>query len=266
MGKDSKIAWTDHTFNPWWGCAKVSDGCKHCYAETFSNRFGDWWGPEAERRYFGEKHWNQPLKWNREAEEEGIRHKVFCGSMCDIFEYRNDPEWMKLNNARWKLWPLIENTPNLDWLLLSKRPEKAVLLLPELWWHGKNPEKHMPENVWIGTTTENQEQANIRIPKLLHIPARIRWLSIEPMLDFVDLSTWFTPNYNAGIHWVIVGGESGPGARPMQLDWARSIRDQCQDAGVPFFMKQIGGHLNKGKEMKDFPEDLRIREFPKDAP
>ena len=134
MGENSGIEWTHHTFNPWWGCIKVSDGCKHCYAETLSERFSkNIWGPAAttDRRTFGEKHWNDPLRWNRKAEQEGIRYRVFCGSMCDWAEDHPVAEQERL-----KLWPLIQQTPRLDWLLLTKRPERIGDLLPDDWGEG----------------------------------------------------------------------------------------------------------------------------------
>lgn len=223
MGQNSSIEWTDHTFNPWWGCTKVSPGCKHCYAETLSNRYGnDVWGPRKVRRTFGEKHWHEPLKWHRFAVEHKRRMRVFCASMADVFEDNRSVE-----DERRKLWRLIEETPMLDWLLLSKRPENMLKLAP---WRGA-----WPANVWAMTSVENQEEAERRLPELLKVPTIVRGLSVEPLLDSVDLSSWL-----AEIQWVIVGGESGPNARPMQPDWARQLRDQCVNADVPFFFKQWG--------------------------
>jgi protein gp37 len=273
MAENSKIEWTDHTFNPWWGCVKVSPGCKNCYAETLSNRFGSWWGPQAERRFFGEKHWNEPLKWNRKAEKEGKRYRVFCGSMCDVFEIHDVPLTdEKISRARFRLWGIIENTPNLDWLLLTKRPENIADITPFIW-----QLKGWPDNVWVGTSVEYQDQADKRIPYLFRIPGRVRFLSVEPLLEAVDLKRVHNDNtyYDAlgksrfdyghdfgvaapmprGIDWVIVGGESGPNKRPFNPDWARSIRDQCRAAHVPFFMKQID-------KVQLIPDDLMIREFP----
>ena len=253
MADTTAIPWTDHTFNPWWGCVKVSPGCKNCYAETYSNRFGNWWGPDGERRFFGDKHWNEPLKWNRKAEKLGIRHKVFCGSMCDFLEHRKD-----LVEAQDRLFDLVEQTPHLDWLMLSKRLENAFIMQPWI-------TDGFPDNVWLGTSVENQEQADIRIPKLLKIPAKVRFLSCEPLLEEIDISKWIELELQAfGGHgsatfprpnWVIVGGESGPKRRPFNPDWARSLRDQCKKAGVPFFMKQID-------KVQPIPDDLMIREFP----
>ncbi len=274
MSENSKIEWTDHTFNPWIGCTKVSPGCKHCYAEvlmTRKPRWADTWGPQGTRIRTSETYWKQPLSWNRKAEKEGRRYKVFCGSLCDVFEIKDDqPE---LYVWRGNLFGLIDQTPHLDWLLLTKRPENISHFYDDC------------HNVWLGTSVENQEQADKRIPELLKVPAVVRFLSVEPMLGPVDLWRFgdpemgFAPKYDhrgtydfyralgwppgsteieAGINWVIVGGESGPNARPMHPDWPRTIRDQCASAGVPFFMKQM---TSKGP----IPDDLFVREFPEIA-
>lgn len=258
MGKDSSIEWTHHTFNPWWGCIKVSPGCEHCYAETLSKRFGhNIWGPAktTTRRTFGEKHWAEPIKWDRLAQVSG-RKRVFCASMADVFE-----DHPMLPDERVKLWALIEQTPMLDWLLLTKRPENIAKMMPIRW--GADPylgifddTSLMPQNIWIGTSVENDEQVDERIPHLLKVPARVRFLSCEPLLGPIDLTwsfrsvwlhqtqSWAQAQQNgtlpSGIHWVIAGGESGHGARAMHPDWARGLRDQCQAAGVAFLFKQWG--------------------------
>lgn len=267
--KDTSISWTHHTFNPWWGCEKISPACAHCYAETFAKRTG-WaegspsgnpplWGKSSQRRFFGEKHWNQPLKWDAEAAEAGERHRVFCASMADVFENRID-----LVPHRALLFDLIRRTPNLDWLLLTKRPENVrrhIAIALESYpvcsldsvnptfkmlasWESGNP----PANVWIGTTVENQEQADKRIPELLKIPARIRFLSCEPLLGPVDLRKWLRDDRYGkyalpAFDWAICGGESGANARPMHPDWARNLRDQCAAADVPFHFKQWGEYV-----------------------
>lgn len=271
MGANSAIEWTDHTFNPWWGCVKVSPVCTHCYAATFAGRFNVEWGPKAERRFFGDKKWADPLKWNAQAEREGVRRRVFCASMADMFEILPDehPQKGQLGNERIRLLNLIEATPALDWLLLTKRPENVTGFLDR--WSGG-----YPDNVWVGTTVENQEYADRRIPELLQIPARVRFLSCEPLLGPVDLTRvafrdngmspadgsyrcyWtdalagaqFTGDQNGDVDveinrvdWVIAGGESGPGARPSDPEWFRSLRDQCQAAGVAFHFKQWGDWL-----------------------
>lgn len=249
--QNSKIEWTHHTFNIVWGCLKVSPGCANCYAETLARRYGyNVWGSAktTERRTMSDNYWKQPFRWNEQARKSGERRRVFCGSMCDVFEDHptNDRE-------RERLWPLIEATPHLDWLLLTKRPEDITSHIPIKWrFHSGEP-----HNVWYGASVEDQRRADERIPHLLRVPARVRFLSCEPLLGPVDLSPWMEQEYQAvgdgpnvvgaelvsrlpGIHWVIAGGESGHGARPMHPDWARSLRDQCAAAGVPFFFKQWG--------------------------
>jgi protein gp37 len=256
MGETTAIAWTDHTFNPWWGCERVSPGCLNCYAETFAKRTGhDVWGKRSERRFFGDKHWAEPLKWNAQAEAEGRRHRVFCASMADVFEDRPD-----LIAQRCRLVALIENTSFLEWQLLTKRPEN-VQRLTDTWntigW---------PPNVWLGTTVEDQERAVERIPVLLSIPAAVRFLSCEPLLSEVDLDPLYPgtvhgPDWLGEIDWVICGGESGPKHRPLDVDHARSLRDQCVGAGVPFFFKQVGGRTPKAGG--DLLDDVEWKQFPK---
>ena len=249
MGVKTAIAWTDHTFNPWWGCERVSPGCQHCYAETFAKRTGNIvWGKNADRRRFGDKHWNEPLKWNAAAEKAGRRERVFCASMADVFEYRPDH-----HDDRQHLWSLIAETPWLTWQLLTKRPENVRDMVPVGWLLG-NP--GWPSNVWIGTTVEDQKRADERVPILSRIPGAVRFLSCEPLLGPVDLSDQLDC-----IHWVIVGGESGPGHRPLDLDHARDLMDQCAETDVAFFFKQVGGQfphsggdLLDGVQFKQFPE------------
>jgi protein gp37 len=222
MARDSKIEWTHHTFNPWWGCVKVSPACAHCYAESFAHRLGaSLWGRSAPRRFFGADYWRQPLRWDEHARLAGERRRVFCASMADLFEARSD-----LHRWREQLWPLIESTPNLDWLLLTKRPQNIHRMAP---WRDS-----WPPNVWLGTTAENQKHADLRIPRLLELPARVRFISAEPLLGPLTLRQW------AGIDWVIAGGESGHGARPTDPAWVRSLRDESKDAGVAFHFKQWG--------------------------
>lgn len=253
MGEDSAISWTHHTFNPWWGCSKVSPACAHCYAETWSKRtgFDSLW--KGERRFFGDKHWNDPIRWNKAAAAAGERRRVFCASMADVFEDRED-----LVPHRARLFDLIRRTPNLDWLLLTKRPENIVIHMKQVWHQADDTgmselrafvkewlQGTAPANVWIGTTVENQEMAEQRIPALLSVPARVRFLSCEPLLGPVDLAyTCFNGadsfGQMPGIGWVICGGESGANARPMHPDWARALRDQCAAAKVPFHFKQWG--------------------------
>lgn len=255
MGENSKIEWTDHSFNPWIGCQKVSPGCQFCYAEQLMDkRYGRVeWGPQGTRQRTSEANWRKPLQWNRQAKADGIRRKVFCASLADVFEDR--PE---LETWRADLFALIEQTPALDWLLLTKRPENVNGMVPDHW---RWPDVGWPLNVWMGTSVEDQQRADERIPHLLKIPARMRFLSCEPLLGPVDLQALWLPEkcwhcdeelhgelgrcwcgvcHYSEIHWVIAGGESGHNARPMHPDWARSLRDQCQVAGIAYHFKQWG--------------------------
>lgn len=251
MAENTKIEWTDHTFNPWIGCTKVGPGCDHCYAENLMDkRMGvAVWGPGNERVRTKEANWKMPLRWNAQADafmaQHGRRQRVFCASLADVFDNAVDPAW------RDDLWALIRETPNLDWLLLTKRIGNVLGMLPMDF----NP--HTYPNVWLGATIVNQPEADRDIKKLLMVNARVRFLSMEPLLGPVDLTgEWLTAKLGAYpfkrlasehrtrlvdlLDWVIVGGESGPGARPMHPDWARSLRDQCEAAGVPFLFKQWG--------------------------
>lgn len=295
MGKDSAIAWTDHTFNPWWGCSRVSPGCENCYAETFSARVGHGvrlpqiWGVDAQRKPMSDAYWREPLKWNREAEKAGVRRRVFCASMADVFEIlpeRNAQGRAVQRAARSRLWPLIEKTPWLDWLLLTKRPENVPLLAPY---------DTLVRRVWLGVTAEDQRRADERIPLLLQIPALVRFVSAEPLLGPVELGLLGTiPRVISPrqapvsdlLHWVIVGGESGPGARPFELAWARDIVGQCKAAGVACFVKQLGSrpYVNvserihgmggvrlelvdrKGGDPAEWPAELRVRQWPEVSP
>src|SRR5713101_6221298 len=242
MGAATGIRCTDSTFNPWWGCTHVSPGCVNCYAETVASRRGLAWGVQADRRFYPDKHWNEPRVWDRRAAKDGVPRRVFCASMADVFEDRRD-----LDAQRARLWSLIEETPNLRWQLLSKRPENVLAMIPPRWLSG------MPSNVWLGTSVEDRLRLG-RVDVLRTIPVHVRFLSVEPLLEDLDVLDL------AGIGWVIVGGESGPGARPMRAEWARSVRDQCIAGGVPFFFKQwggraasAGGHVLDGRTWDEFP-------------
>jgi len=223
MAKETKLEWVHHTFNPWWGCVKLSPACKNCYAEAWAKRVGSRvWGDDAERRFFSDKHWREPLRWNRDAEAAGERRRVFCASMADVFELRSE-----LDPWRAKLAGLIEATPQLDWLLLTKRHDLVQQLAPWNEW---------PANVWLGMTVENQAWARQRIPRLTEIPAVVRFLSCEPLLGPLDLSRWLGDS----IHWIVAGGESGAKARPTHPDWFRSLRDQCLATGAAFHFRKWG--------------------------
>jgi protein gp37 len=288
MGANSKIQWTDHTFNPFIGCTKVSPGCEHCYAEAWAKRYGRAeWGPRAERVRTGASTWRQPLRWNAEAERTGKRPRVFCASLADVFDNRAPDEW------RVDLWRLIASTPALDWLLLTKRVVNVGAMVPPAWLDA------WPAHVWLGITVTDQAEADRDIPLLLEMPAPVRFLSCEPLLGQINLlghmlgfavrnpalcacghGHGFTrcPNTGGvskrchvkdcacsgflraskdGLHWVIAGGESGPNARPIHPDWVRGLRDQCAAAGVPFLFKQWGewspqGGINAAGESSCF--------------
>ena len=246
MAENTKIEWTDHTFNPWEGCQKVGPGCDNCYAETRNARFAGGqainWGPGAPRRRTTAANWRKPLAWNANHEaffaEHGRRQRVFCASLADVFDNAVDPQW------RVDLFRLIEATPNLDWLLLTKRIGNARAMSQVAMGMIGIIHKPLPPNVWIGATVVNQEEADRDIPKLLAVPAKVRFLSMEPLLGPVNLTPYLydihLDNGDKPVDWVIVGGESGSGARPMHPQWARSLRDQCQHAGVPLLFKQWG--------------------------
>lgn len=320
MGENSGIQWTTHTFNPWVGCQRVSPGCEHCYAEAYDKRVGGAklpdgtkalrWGPSAPRVRTSAANWRKPLAWDKAAAAAGRRDRVFCSSLADVFEGR--PE---LAPWRLDLLELIRITPHLDWLLLTKRPNAVLPLLREVrqaftaasplhtWLASWLEHGRPPANVWFGTTVEDQRRANERIPELLKVPAAVRFLSCEPLLERVDLTDirWgngdfcdaLRPNSyrggleSPGVDWVIIGGESGPGARPFALEWARDLVRQCRAAGVAPFVKQLGQRpvapVNEtggvvlgssfepvplrlrdhhGGDPTEWPEDLRVREFP----
>ena len=260
--ENSKIQWTDHTFNPHIGCTKVSTGCKYCYAKAQQDH--RWhkakWGPGGTRKRTSAAKWREPLKWNRQAAQEGRRYRVFCASLADVFEL-----FPGLTAIRADLWQLIEATPNLDWQLLTKRPENIMGMVPMSW------RKDWPAHVWIGTSIEDQATADERIGMLMYVPAAVRFVSAEPLLGPIRIDGYLSYRDFHGINWLIIGGESGPNARPMNLDWPRSLIAQCQTAGVAVFMKQLGTvaakalacHHKKGGDLDEWPADLRIREFPR---
>lgn len=248
MGENSSIEWCDHTFNPWMGCTKVSVGCQHCYAEAqMDHRYGKVkWGPQGTRVRTAAANWKKPLAWNKKAQLDGRRYRVFCASLADVFEDKPD-QALEMYEWRRDLLSLIDQTPSLDWLLLTKRPENVEDMVLNITAGYLNVCDF--DNLWIGTSVENQEQAYKRIPELLKIDAKVRFLSMEPLLGPVDLSLWLgdlpededgAPYPGNGLSWVIVGGESGHGARPMHNRWVRSIRDQCIEAKIPFHFKQHG--------------------------
>ncbi len=323
MAENSKIQWTMHTFNPWRGCTKVSAGCANCYADTLSKRNPKTlgvWGAGGTRVVASEAMWREPVKWDREAKAAGERRRVFCASLADVFEAWHGPmsgsgghslytfdgghePWtLAMQDVRNRLFRLIDATPNLDWLVLTKRPENIPAMMPPVavcqprYGSCKRPAGHNGphsqaveprSNLWLGTSVENQEQADGRIPHLLKVPAVVRFLSVEPLLGEIDLSTYLN-SHSFGIDanfagtnkidWVIIGGESGPRSRPCNVSWVRSIVDQCDRFDVACFVKQLGALVvssggddfwdarmvrdPKGGDITEFPDDLRVREFP----
>ena len=247
MGDTTGIGWTDHTHNPWWGCARVSPACRFCYADTQASRWGhDLWHRNGPRRMMSDANWAKPLRWNREAEAAGEPKRVFCASMADVFEDHPD-----VTGARARLWDLIERTPWLRWQLLTKRPENVTGMVP---WGGD-----WPGNVWLGTSVENQRWAAERIPVLVSIPSRVRFLSCEPLLGPIDLSQWLAAGQ---LDWIIAGGESGGAKRrEMDLRWLESIAGQCQAAGVPCFVKQDSGPRS-GLQGRIPDATWRLKDFP----
>lgn len=241
MAENSKIEWTDHTFNPWIGCQKVSPGCDRCYAEALSNRFG-WteWGPHGERKRTSAANWDQPRKWNNKAWLNGVRQRVFCASLADVFDNQAPA------GARADLFRLIEATPELDWLLLTKRPENIGDMIDAGGWF-----RGFPPNVWLGTTCEDQAAYDRRWPILARFNVRVRFISYEPAIGPLTI-------LNRGGEkpdWLICGGESGHGARMMDPEWAHRIKADCDEHFVPFFMKQMTGRA-------PIPDDLMVRRFP----
>jgi protein gp37 len=233
----TKIEWSDHTWNPVTGCNKVSQGCKHCYAERMAIRMRGMKMPGYENGF--------ALKLRPERLEEPLQLRkpslIFVNSMSDLFHEAVPASYIQqvfdvMGKAYWHRFQV-----------LTKRAQRLEELAPSLSW---------ASNIWAGVSVENQETA-WRIDHLRNVPAAVRFLSCEPLLGPIRLDL-------TGIHWVIVGGESGPGARPMRLEWARGIHLLCQAAGVPFFMKQLGGSRNKKNSLSDFPEDLRVRQMPGD--
>jgi protein gp37 len=247
MGENSAIEWTDCTFNPWWGCTRVSPACDDCYADTWARRLGLALWDNGQYRAFGPAHWAEPFRWNRRAQKDGRRRRVFCASMADVFD-KDAPE-----TERQKLWRTIEATPHLDWLLLTKRVGNVMRMVPPHW------HERFPQNVWLGISVVTPLEVARDRPKLAAIPAYVRFLSMEPLLEDTPMDGQLD-----GIHWVIVGGESGRKARPMLQQWAMHIRLDCLSAGVPFFFKQ-GSAANwpAYKDSSTFPEGLRVREWPR---
>jgi protein gp37 len=251
MGDNTEISWTDSTFNPWIGCTNVSPGCDNCYAEALANRYR-WakWGNHNRKRTSSEN-WKKPVRWNGDGpqfkRDHGHRHRVFCASLADVFDNQVKPSWRRDPFA------LIRDCHDLDWQLLTKRPQNILKMLPADWGSGY-------PNVWLGTTTEDEKRYRQRWSILARIPATIRFISYEPAvgaLGRIDLGVGCVPD------WIIVGGESGPKARAMDPQWARSVRDQCQALGIAFFHKQWGTYRSNPAVWSGAPEaDARALDPP----
>jgi protein gp37 len=241
MAEFSNIEWTDHTFNPWIGCQKISPGCDNCYAETMmDHRFHRVeWGPHGSRLRTSPANWRAPFRWAAEAARRGRSARVFCASLADVFDNKVDAVW------RVDLFDLIRMTTELDWLVLTKRPENFKRMLPPDWGQGY-------ENVWLGTTAENQKYYDHRWPILKATPAKLRFVSYEPALGPLEIAAGPSGEYP---DWIICGGESGAGARYMKRRWARDLRDECRQRGVSFFMKQMTNKV-------PIPPKLFVRQFP----
>jgi protein gp37 len=256
--ENTLIEWAEHTFNPWEGCTKVSNECDNCYAERRDYRFhaGSHWGKNALRLFHADAYWKKPLKWDRDAQAAGERHQVFCGSLCDVMESR--PDLPQLHEVRSRLYRPIEQTPNLDWLLLTKRPQNFRPFLPKSWLNNPQP------NVW-GMTTAGKNSSLWRVDALLDVPFVIHGVSMEPLLEPMDIP--------AGVDWIIVGGESESGARVCDIEWIRFLIGQARASRVACFVKQLGSKPcdgvvplklkdNKGEDPSEWPVDLRLREWP----
>ena len=240
MAKFSKIEWTDHTFSGWIGCTKVSEACDDCYAEEGDKRW-HWtpqgWGPGKPRHRTSNENWKQPLKWDREAAASGIRARVFCASLSDVFDREVDPAW------RSDLWDLIRQCPHLDWQLLTKRPQLIASYLPSDWGSGW-------PNVWLGTSVENQLRADQRIPHLVAVPAVVHFLSVEPLLGAITFKSL------AGIEWIIVGGESGPTPRADGTTMGSGYSSAVQSREHPFLFQAMGRGQQKGDRSHAGRENL----------
>jgi protein gp37 len=255
VGKETGISWTDHTFNPWWGCTKVSPGCDNCYAETLDKRWGEpHWGKGVSRRAFGDKHWNEPLQWNQAACKAGVKRKVFCASMADVMDDEAPA------GQRERLWGLIDDTSNLIWQLLTKRPTRYTQYLPV------DGFKH--NNVWLGTSAENQHFYDVRWSVLRIVCDDFdldSFISYEPALGPLSILE-FARKHEMDGHavcpdWLICGAESGANRRPMEQKWAENIADECEITGTKFFMKQMGARTpEQGAQL--IPAHLLIRQFP----
>lgn len=260
MGEHTNIAWCHSTLNPWEGCEPISPACDGCYAWSRNERFhGGNWGPHAPRRVMSDENWRKPHVWNRKALANGQAWRVFCGSLCDVFDNKA-PE-----GQHDRLWKVIRETRALTWLLLTKRPQNIRKFLPR--------DLVGAEHIWHGFTAENQEELERRAPVSLAIDAPVHFMSCEPLLEELDARPYLGTGRDK-VSWAIAGGGSDQPhlkwyASPLPQARVRALRDQARAAGSAFFMKQVGsnhegwsGVTGKGESPEQWPEDLRIREFP----
>ena len=265
MGETTGIAWCHHTFNPWWGCVEVSPACDYCYARTEAIRFGHRvWGKDTARRFFGDQHWNEPVRWNRKAELAGERRRVFCASMADVGEERDDEVGRELGAARARLVALIAATPSLDWLLLTKRPTAFRRVFP--------PSLFTRSNVWPGVTVEHADYM-WRLDELIKLEsAGQRWVSYEPVLGRVDFARWLGAQPSAGssgraLAWIIVGAENRAATAGRFADQyasvARDVIAQGRAHGVAIFHKQMPLGRRISKDPREWPADLRVQDVPR---
>jgi protein gp37 len=274
MTENSKIEWTDHTFNPWIGCTKISAGCANCYAEALMDkRFNRvQWGDNGMREKTSEANWKTLQKWDRKLNGTGRRERVFIASLADVFEKHDSG----IAHWRFDLWSIVENLQNLEVLLLTKRPENILDCTPYTWhnqaatdqtahWARGPIVAQWPVHVWTGVSIENQETAHVRLSELARVPGK-HFLSVEPILGPIDMGDI------SAIDWIIIGGESGPNARPLDLEWVEDILRQCETARVAIFVKQLGSHWarstgaahSKGGDPGEWPAGLQVRMFPEE--
>lgn len=278
--KESPIEWTDYTFNPWIGCSKVSPGCANCYAETSTpaRTMKIEWGKGNPRHRTSESNWKAVRSLDRKSAKDGIRRKVFCASLADWLDPEVPSFWLA------DLLSLISSTPNLDWQLVTKRPELFYSRMTAIMsdWAGTPGAKVAemwsifaiaPKNVWFGITTENQKTFTDRTREMARIDARLKFLSVEPLLGPIAMA--FPPGQK--VDWVIVGGESGQNARSSDLEWIESVATQSFNLKIPLFVKQLGSRVmfqgssittnhSKGGDIQEFPHRLQHREFPSSLP
>lgn len=268
MGDQTAISWATHTFNTWIGCehapsspgaTTTSPECDNCYAEQWDHRGlhggESHWGSGSPRRMMSDAYWRKPIKWNADALKDGVRPRVFCSSLADVFEDRRD-----LDAPRMRLWHLIDETPHLDWLLLTKRPEHAAAMVP--WYMAGSRYLEPWANVWLGVTCGVRGSLH-RVHRLREIPAAVRFVSGEPLLEHITAEDWNAvlrfrhpdhhghagsivsdaSNNPAKIDWLIIGDESAvpQKRRAAQVDWVRTAREAAQRNGVAFHFKQWCG-------------------------